>query len=125
MASEGDCLALAESNRRLADRLAASGDHNWAIVLVFYSALHLVTALMIREAEYSDDVRHPHRARFVDDFHPMLSVNYEHLYEKSVRSRYWPLYRADRDTYDRQVKLLSAMRAYVEKVLSGAPMGSP
>lgn len=125
MATEGDCLALAESNRQLAEQLAASGHHNWAIVLTFYSALHLVNALMMREQEYSDDVRHPKRADFVDRVHPALDVDYEHLYEKSVRCRYWPRYRADQETYDLQMKCLRRIRGYVEKFLSGAPMGPP
>jgi hypothetical protein len=116
---------LAESNRQLADRLRDSGDFNWAIVLVFYSALHLVNALEVRAGQYSDDLRHPERAKFVDDFHPSIDVSYDHLYQKSIMCRYWPNYRADRDTYDRQIRHLNAIRGYVDKVLSGTSVGPP
>lgn len=117
MVSEGECRALAESNRALAERLATAGEYNWAIVLVFYSALYLVNALMVRAGEFSDDARHGTRSQFVDDYHPAIAADYEHLFQKSIMGRYLIRYRADLDTYERQLKHLLRIRRYVERVL--------
>jgi hypothetical protein len=108
---------LAESNRRLAHSLCETGEYNWAIVLLFYSALHLVNALMIRDGEYHDDVKHPARGRYVDDRHPSIGFRYEGLFAKSVKARYWPWWRADLEMYRMQLKQLDIITAYVHRVL--------
>ena len=91
MPQRDDHLAEARANRAFAEGILASGDASpthlrWAVVLIFYSALHSVDAYLAgfgrHPRNHEDRLWHLHPAS--DD----IWVPYRRLYDASRHARY-------------------------------------
>lgn len=88
MPTEEQHLLQFERNREVAQRLSGTADYDWAVVALFYAALHLIQAHLIRT---SGPVRtHSERNRRMlnnDDLKPAYDA-YRTLRDHSETARY-------------------------------------
>lgn len=94
-----DHLATADRNRAVAERLIAETDAEsisceWATVVAFYAAVHLVNAFLW-ERRSLEPLNHEERSRFVftiAELRPIAQV-YQRLSANGYHARYTPRYR--------------------------------
>lgn len=80
-------LAKAESNHRLALALQTGPNPDWAVTILFYTALHLVEATLapnVHSANHSERFSNVYSHRYLRP----LAYHYRHLYDASLDSRY-------------------------------------
>jgi hypothetical protein len=103
-------LEQARANHRLYARLLAEGtDLDWAVTLLFYTALQLVQAYFVETAQSGWDVphTHEHRTQRVALKLPTVYAAYRFLQTRSE----WARYEQDRpDPTADEVKTLDARR---------------
>jgi hypothetical protein len=91
-------LARAEHHKKACDYLLEKFP-DWAMVALFYSALHYVHSSLADEANLSKDERHPRKhtsmeptargtTQMVNAIYRPLAVPYKSLFELSRRTRY-------------------------------------
>jgi hypothetical protein len=94
-----DHLATAARNRTVAGTLTGEPDamsvsNEWAVVVAFYSAVHLVNAILW-ERQSLEPANHEERSRFVfriAELRPIAQV-YQRLSVNAYHARYTPEYR--------------------------------
>jgi hypothetical protein len=124
MGTPSDHDARAAENEGLAGDLASKGNFRWASVLVFYAALHHVSATLAElNGVATDALTHMTTQYKIDQLHPAIYSRYLALYGESRRCRYIAHHEADADSYRRQQQHLKAIRDYCERARSGSIRG--
>jgi len=88
-------LARARRNYQTYQRLKSSGqDLDWAVTVLFYTALHLVQAYFVEQAATGFDIPQSHQERAARIGLKLLPIyrHYRALEERSRRARYEPDY---------------------------------
>ncbi len=119
MPTEGECRLRAESDKKLADTLLAAANFNWAMTALFYSAVHHVNRLKVRDGCYADDGTHSKTLTYLDKSHPGARGAYVALMGKSRRARYQVGWVADLDSYERTLRSHAALVDYVDRAVAG------
>jgi len=88
LATEGEHLSQFEHNVRVADRLAAMRLYDRAVTALFYAALHLAQAYLVRMGEAAEThVQRERRVLLTPDLRPILHF-YRTLRDYSEEARY-------------------------------------
>lgn len=120
-------LARAKHHKKVADDLHSQlGHDDWAVVALFYSALHYVHSMLNDEPDLGKDERHPrkHTAppgpenggrgvnQLVRDLYGSIRRDYASLFEASRRTRYdFDLLKAD-DPYSKLLEQHRRIEAF-------------
>jgi hypothetical protein len=87
MATESDHLKQAQHNEKFLNSIDATQFPDWAATVAFYTAVHLVQALLKHAGENCHS--HNSRNRKVRQHFPAIWKIYQPLYTYSRLARYW------------------------------------
>lgn len=116
MAGVAEHEARAAANLAFADRFASDGEFGWAVVALFYSAVHHGSALLSRDGVDSTVLDHATREYRLDRGHPAIMRWYLSLKGMSVRCRYVPTHTEDADSFRRARRSLEQIADYCRRV---------
>ena len=91
-------IKRAEHHKKASDHMLGQFD-DWAVVALFYSALHFVHSSLADEESLAKDERNPRKHsgvglgsrgtnQLVQALYPQIHVQYRSLFEASLRTRY-------------------------------------
>lgn len=91
-------LERAKHNKKASESMGSEFE-DWAVIALFYSALHYVQSSLADEPDLLKDERHPRKHssnepgnrgtnQLVADLYPSISIQYRSLMEMSHRTRY-------------------------------------
>src|SRR5437870_4490473 len=86
-----DHLKQARQNYKLYGELKTKGEHpDWAVTVLFYTALHLVQAYLVESAKTGFDIpeKHERRISLVHQKLHLIGPHYERMFKLSMVARY-------------------------------------
>ncbi len=125
MATQSQHRVKARGNRAFLDEIDASARADWAVVVAFYTAVHLIEDVRAGGSRHS--LNHRERLDFVRVHHRAIFVQFQHLYTRSLLARYdsnAAFYRRFANADIRSVVIdgwLAAIKGYVAGLTSPAP----
>jgi hypothetical protein len=119
----------ADHNRSALNSLDVNACPDWAAVIAFYTAVHLVERLRTRQPKASDQHSGDHhdRLQFVRSVHPSISPEFGELFNISLIARYETMnsFRASFSAADVQNvfvdQYLVAIEQYVARIFAPPP----
>jgi hypothetical protein len=76
-----------ESNRKFLATISCDDYPEWAVVVAFYTAVHLVERLRAASGD-GDSTSHEDRLSYVQQVHPQIHTSYYQLQNASMLARY-------------------------------------
>lgn len=119
MASVAEHVTRAEANLRLALTLEQSGERAWAVIVLFYAALHQASALLARDGLDTALLDHATGEYHLDPRHPTITPGYLSLQGMSARARYLPSHEVDPGSWLRALRLYERIADYCRRAHAG------
>lgn len=118
MPQPAEHIAQAEKNERLYESLIGTEFNDWAVVSLFYAALHYVDAYFVQRAGVSPS-NHSTRNILVSMTTELagIEIHYRELYARSLDARYEIIVMPEDEIIKEKTERFDSIRAHIRALL--------